>query len=87
MVVKLTNARVVVVLKTCVQVVPLSVDDSHLLILPFWPDKVMFPPLLPAHAVTPPSVVPPTVGVSSMTVTELEFGGQGAAGVIVQVNV
>src|SRR6185312_16288083 len=69
------------------QVTPLSVDVSHLTTLPSWPESVIVPPLLPVQTVGPPLVVPPMVGASSITVTELEFVLQGAGGVMVQVKV
>lgn len=84
--VKLVYCCDVVVLPIVVHVVPLSVENSHLIIFPACPERVIVPPLLPEHTVASVLVVPPTVGASSVITTELEFVGQGAAAVIVQVN-
>jgi hypothetical protein len=78
---------VVLVLTIGTQVVPLSMDDSHLTTLPTWPVNVIEPlTLLPEQKLLAPAVVPPTEGRSFVIVTELELGVQGADGVIVQVN-
>jgi hypothetical protein len=77
----------VAVLAIGCQVAPLSIDDSHLITAPNCPESVIAPlALVPAQKVLPPAVVPPMEGASSVIVTILEFGVQGAAGVIVQVN-
>jgi hypothetical protein len=75
------------VLAIACQVVPLSIDDSHLKTAPNCPERVIAPlALVPAQKVVPPAVEPPMDGASSLIVTVLEFGVHGAAGVIVQVN-
>jgi hypothetical protein len=77
---------VVVVLAIACQLVPLSIDDSHLITAPICPVSVMLPLLLPLQTVVAPAVVPPIEGKASVIVTVLEFGVHGGAGVIVQVN-
>ena len=69
------------------QVAPLSVEDSHLNMLPICPVNVITPlMLLPAQKAIVPAVVPPADGASSVMITEAEFAKQGAAAFIVQVN-
>lgn len=61
------------VLLIVVQLVPLSIDDSHRITLPNWPDKVSVPPLLPAQADVLPLTVPPTDGCVTVMVAILEL--------------
>ena len=85
--VRLEYVCVAVVLVIVSGVAKLLVDDSHLTTFPTLPASVMVPPLLPVQTVAPPLVVPPTVGRSSITVTQLTLGLHSAPEVIVQVNV
>jgi hypothetical protein len=86
MVTLLYDCEVAVFAIAC-HVVPLSVENSHLTIVPTCPVKAIVPLLpVPAQYVLPPVAVPPTDGASSIIVTALEFGVHGAPGVIVQVN-
>ena len=50
-----------------VQVVNGEVLLCHLTMVPVWPERVRGPLVLPEQIVVPPVMVPPSVGVSTLT--------------------
>ena len=56
-------------------VVKLFKDDSHLITVPLWPDKVSVVLLVPGQTVVPPATVPPTEAGVTVIIAGLEFAG------------
>ena len=63
----------VVVLATVVQLTPLLIENSHLMIVPDWPDNVNTPLLLPVHTAVLPLTVPPTAALVTVIVAAAAF--------------